>query len=142
MSKNLETLKKKRDEAWEKYQKLSQECRNIELSELGFDFEGKFIKYNFWYENQYLYVKEQFKHGDVYVLRGLGFHYEITPYDDNTFFDWDWFEEVTIPEGSVNDSLSRITIVTPDEFKEKFRQGINEMTVKNEEILNKILEKQ
>ena len=72
-------------------------------------------------------------------MQGLGFWSDITDYQDQCTFKWDWWTEVIIPR-SIYDNAEklskRINIITEQEFRDKFDETIKQMVHFNKEILD------
>lgn len=101
-----------------------------------FNFEDKYIKIN--EDGRYIFMKcsEVFKHGDLsnrpnIIIRGYGFHWAVTAYDDYTFCSWDaWFDHKILLEQSDEDIIkdfSNISIITKEEFNRAFETMISQL---------------
>lgn len=121
------SFRKKFDKAKEKY---NEALLNI------FNFEDKYIKIKI--DDKYMYMKcsDVFKHGDLsgranLIIRGYGFHWIITPYDDYTFSSWDaWIEHKILLEQYDEDIIkefNNISIITKEEFNEAFEKMISDI---------------
>ena len=134
MSDKIERLTKQRDELREQANKLSEQIKELKLEELNLNrLQDKYIKYNDGFDNiTYMKVDEimkdnfRFKNFEIsYMLRGIGFSYEFTGYDDATSFYWDyWLEEYIYgDERDFIKKINSIEIITKEEFDKKFEEG-------------------
>jgi hypothetical protein len=120
------------DNAWGKYREIA-DAKQKEIEEL-FDYKGKFICVD---DDDYLYVEEQFPHkkisnGEpVIVLRGQGFKYLITSYHDSTYATWDQFHEYDIEINSAERNISKIKIITKEEYLNKFEKMLEDIKKKH-----------
>jgi len=135
MSDKIERLTKQRDELREQANKLSEQIKELKLEELNLNrLQDKYIKYNDGFDNiTYMKVDEimkdtfRFKNFEIsYMLRGIGFSYEFTGYDDATSFYWDyWYEEYIYgDERDFIKKINSIEIITEEEFDKKFEEGL------------------
>lgn len=135
MSDKIEKLTKQRDELYDQANKLAEQIKELKLEELNLNkLQDKYIKYNDGFDNiTYMKVEEimkdnfRFKNFDIsYMLRGLGFSYEFTGYDDATSFYWDyWLEEYIYgDERDFIKKINSIEIITEEEFDKKFEEGL------------------
>ena len=106
--------------------------------------KDKFICYKDTGYDVYLHVRSVFTEKNEHdewclYLRGLGFWSDITDYQDQCVFKWDWWTQVTIPR-SVYDNAEklskRINIITEQEFRNKFDETIKQMVNFNKDILD------
>lgn len=125
----------------EKFSKLKQELRE-KLYQLSQDeseellnvvnFKGKYLHINET-QNVYLFVNEQFGHKDIYtnepilVLRGQGFSFEFTQYEDCTYSNWDQFFSHTIKIDNLDEALTHIKEITKEEYDKAFDKMVEKM---------------
>jgi len=135
MSDKIEKLTKQRDELYDQANKLAEQIKELKLEELNLNkLQDKYIKYNNGFDViTYMKVEEimkdtfRFQNFEIsYMLRGLGFSYEFTGYDDATSFYWDyWYEEYIYgDERDFIKKLESIEIITEEEFNKLFDGGI------------------
>lgn len=142
-------MKKEYLEIKNKYTKLRDELRKQlthlsekeeeELSKL-FDFKDKFveIKTNRGYI-MYLYVNEQFYHSvgpghPCIVLRGQGFYFEFTDYQDATYVKWDQFCEYDMPIYNLDEEIKNIKEITKEKYNEIFDSMVQQMIIEHKEF--------
>lgn len=135
----LEHAFKEKNQLGEQYKELSSKMaenrkmiRQLILKYQNMDFIGKFIKLESpsGDNDQYLYVKEMFDMTPVndnieyfYILRGVGFDYIFTEYDDLTDCHWDCWYEIDIQaynEDDLKEKISCIKEITKEEYMEHF----------------------
>ena len=140
----LQNIKNKE---WEKlrkkYQKYVDEY-NEKVKDLC-DFKGKFLKIEDEenYRYSYLYCKtvmltEDLSGNKVILLRGYGFTYIITQYEDETFCNWDQFFEhkIYIEETSdVEKEFGKISYSSKDEFNKEFFTMIENIKAEHEKYI-------
>ena len=135
MSDKIEKLTKQRDELYDQANKLAEQIKELKLEELNLNkLQDKYIKYNNGFDViTYMKVEEimkdnfRFKNFDIsYMLRGIGFSYEFTGYDDATSFYWDyWLEEYIYgDERDFIKKINSIEIITEEEFNKLFEEGL------------------
>ena len=126
------------DNAWGKYREIA-DAKQKEIEEL-FDYKEKFI----CVEDNYLYVEEQFPHrkfsnGEpAIVLRGQGFKYAITPYKDSTYATWDQFHEYDIDVNSAERNISKIKVITKEEYLNKFEKMLEDIKKEHYKYIEKL----
>lgn len=134
MQEKINQLFEKKNKAYlefrEVYNKIVDECNEELLNVL--PYKNKFIKIDHNGLDIYLKVKEMFKHKnlsneDCIYLRGYGFHFEFTPYEDDTFASWDMFKDYEIKICDIEHTIKKITIITEVEFNKAFNEMINQM---------------
>lgn len=136
MSDKIEKLTKQRDELYDQANKLAEQIKELKLEELNLNkLQDKYIKYNNGFGViTYMKVEEimkdnfRFQNFEIsYMLRGLGFSYEFTGYDDATSFYWNyWYEEYIY--GNERDFIKKINsikIITEEEFNKAFEEGFD-----------------
>lgn len=132
----LERLILVRDKAYQDYLDASEAVKNEELSQANLDrFLGKFIRTG-PNRNILMFVKEIFKtkdpwknSDDYFMLRGVGFESEFTPYMDALNFRFDGMYEYRLYVRSVleTDKLDEIEIITKEEFFNEFNKAIEKL---------------
>ena len=136
---SLKEIAERKFDEWQKANDRFQRALSINYKYL----EDKFICYNDGYD-VYLHVRSVFtgknEHDDwCLYLQGLGFWSDITDYQDQCTFKWDWWTEVIIPR-SIYDNAEklskRINIITEQEFRDKFDEAVKQMVHFNKEILD------
>lgn len=73
------------------------------------------------------------------ILQGLGYHGDVSYYQDDTEFHWSWWTEVSIPERVYSDNSQfndKIKIITEKDFRDRFNDIVNRMIEFNNEILD------
>ena len=137
---SLKEIAERKFDEWQKANDRFQRALSINYKYL----EDKFICYNDNGYDVYLHVRSVFteknEHDDwCLYLQGLGFWSDITDYQDQCTFKWDWWTEVIIPR-SIYDNAEklskRINIITEQEFRDKFDETIKQMAHFNKEILD------
>ena len=135
-SKEWEKLRKK-------YQKYVDEY-NEKVKDLC-DFEGKFLKiedeenyrYSYLYCNTVM-LTEDLSSNKVILLRGYGFTYIITQYEDDTFCNWDQFFEHKIYIGETFDvekEFDKISYSSKEEFDKAFHTMIEDIKTEHEKYI-------
>lgn len=107
----------------EKLWKLTQKRQNLYKDM--FDFEGKFIKYTFVDDPLYMFVDEVCKSGDEVLIRGYGFKYFYSEYDDCNYATYDTFERITLTKAQLNridDVLNNFKVITKEEYISEFNK--------------------
>lgn len=136
MSDKIEKLTKQRDELYDQANKLAEQIKELKLEELNLNkLQDKYIKYNNGFDViTYMKVEEimkynfRFQNFEIsYMLRGIGFSYEFTGYDDATSFYWDyWYEEYIYgDERDFIKKINSIEIITEEEFNKAFEEGFD-----------------
>ena len=137
---SLKEIAERKFDEWQKANDRFQRALSINYKYL----EDIFICYNDNGYDVYLHVRSVFteknEHDDwCLYLQGLGFWSDITDYQDQCTFKWDWWTEVIIPR-SIYDNAEklskRINIITEQEFRDKFDETIKQMVHFNKEILD------
>ena len=137
---SLKEIAERKFDEWQKANDRFQRALSINYKYL----EDKFICDNDNGYDVYLHVRSVFteknEHDDwCLYLQGLGFWSDITDYQDQCTFKWDWWTEVIIPR-SIYDNAEklskRINIITEQEFRDKFDETIKQMVHFNKEILD------
>lgn len=138
-SKEWEKLRKK-------YQKYVDEY-NEKVKDLC-DFEGKFLKIEDEedYKHSYLYCNivrliKDLSGKQVILLRGYGFTYIISHYEDETFCNWDQFFEhkIYIDETSdIEKEFNKISYSSKEEFNKEFLTMIEKVKVEHEKYIQTI----
>lgn len=140
----LQNIKSKEwEKLYKKYQKYVDEY-NKKVKDLC-DFEGKFLKIedveNYRYSYLYCHtvmLTEDVSGNKVILLRGYGFTYIITQYEDDTFCNWDQFFEhkIYIEETSdVEKEFGKISYSSKDEFNKEFLIMIENVKVEHEKYI-------
>lgn len=143
----LQNIKNKE---WEKlrkkYQKYVDEY-NEKVKDLC-DFEGKFLKieveenyrYSYLYCNTVMLTKD-LSGNQVILLRGYGFTYLVTDYEDDTFCNWDQFFEHKIYIGETSDiekEFNKISYSSKEEFNKEFLTMIENIKIEHEKYIQTI----
>ena len=137
---SLKEIAERKFDEWQKANDRYQRALSINYKYL----EDKFICYNDNGYDVYLHVRSVFteknEHDDwCLYLQGLGFWSDITDYQDQCTFKWDWWTEVIIPR-SIYDNAEklskRISFITEQEFRDKFDEAVKQMVHFNKEILD------
>lgn len=137
---SLKEIAERKFDEWQKADDRFQRALSIDYKYL----EDKFICYNGSGYDVYLHVRSVFTEKNVHddwclYLQGLGFWSDITDYQDQCAFKWDWWTEVTIPRSIYNNAeklSKRINIITEQEFRDKFDETIKQMVHFTKEILD------
>lgn len=138
-SKEWEKLRKK-------YQKYVDEY-NEKVKDLC-DFKGKFLKiedeenyrYSYLYCNTVILTKD-LSGNRVIKLRGYGFTYIITSYEDDTFCNWNQFFEhkIYIEETfDIEKEFSKISYSSKEEFNQAFNNMLIDIKTEHEEYMKDI----
>lgn len=138
-SKEWEKLRKK-------YQKYVDEY-NKKVKDLC-DFEGKFLKiedeedykYSYLYCNTVRLIKD-LSDKQVILLRGYGFTYMVSHYEDETFCNWDQFFEhkIYIDETSdIEKEFNKISYSSKEEFNKEFFTMIENIKIEHEKYIQTI----
>ena len=101
-----------------------------------FNFEGKYIKIKT--DDTYMYMKchEVFKYGGLsekakLIIKGYGFYWVVTPYNDYTFSSWDACMEHSILLEEYDEDIitefNNISIITKEEFNKAFEKMISKI---------------
>lgn len=135
---------------WEKlrkkYQKYVDEY-NEKVKDLC-DFEGKFLKiedeenyrYSYLYCNTVMLTKD-LSDNQIILLRGYGFTYIITQYEDDTFCNWDQFFEHKIYIGETFDvekEFDKISYSSKEEFDKAFHTMIEDIKIEHSKYIENI----
>jgi hypothetical protein len=132
ISKQINEIKNKyknlKDDSFNTYLKVCHE-EEKELSSV-IDFKGKFICID---ECKFLYVNEMFEHKSlsnnkpIIVLRGQGFKYLITPYEDSTYMEWDQFFSHEITIDNIEREINKIKEITEEEYNKMFLKMLEDI---------------
>lgn len=107
------------------YNEVKEKYRNEKMERLFGNFVGKYIKYDFWKDDCYLYVEQQFLSGaDKVILRGIGFDFAFTDYIDETYFTWDRMYDIEMNAINPEEHISHIQIIDKETFMNKFSEGM------------------
>ena len=137
---SLKEIAERKFDEWQKANDRFQRALSINYKYL----EDKFICYNDNGYDVYLHVRSVFteknEHDDWRLyLQGLGFWSDITDYQDQCAFKWDWWTEIVIDRFIYDndEKLSkRISFITEQEFRDKFDEAVKQMVHFNKEILD------
>ena len=146
VNKDLESLQKTADAYHELYWQTLEEIKKLKIKSIDLNLEGKFIKYTELGCTSYLYVQEVFKDNMrfdrfdySYCLRGLGFDGAFTGYWDDTTFSWGYDYEIYV-YGNGDEFFKKVESIeeiTPEEFKEKFKEYVEKLTEYQDKYINK-----
>lgn len=145
MTENSKELKSIMDKKYDEYL-LARDDYNKSLIANYQYLVGEYITYD-GYLN--LHVRKAFMSKDPnsgvwsIVLQGLGYHGDVTYYQDDTEFHWNWWTEVMIPERVYSDNRQfndKIKIITKEDFRNTFNDIVNRMIEFNSEILDNKLD--
>lgn len=140
----LQNIKSKEwKKLYKKYQKYVDEY-NEKVKDLC-DFEGEFLKiedeenyrYSYLYCNTVM-LTEDLSGNKVILLRGYGFTYIITQYEDDTFCNWNQFFEhkIYIEETSnVEKEFGKISYSSKEEFDKTFHTMIEDIKIEHEKYI-------
>lgn len=133
---NKEEIDKKISDLWDEIHELQDQKLQLELEGTP-DIEGKYLRIDddFGWE-VYLYCYSSFPSGQDMIIRGLGFRWEITPYWDATSMFCSWGYDITKPKRDYSDFVKKkITIISKEEFIEKYKTMVNDYSIKFDEII-------
>lgn len=134
-----EKYKPVKENAWQKYIKAIDKEKK-ELSNI-FNMEGKFICVD---NEKYLYVNEQFNHKNIsdgepiIVLRGQGFRYLITAYNDATYMDWDQYFSHEFKVKDIEREITKIKEITKEEYNNAFDNMMEQIKKEHHRYTNNI----
>ena len=143
----LQNIKSQKwSELREKYQKYIDEY-NESVKDLC-DFKGKFLKiedeenyrWSYLYCNTVMLTKD-LSGNQIILLRGYGFTYIITQYEDDTFCNWGQFFEHKIYIGEtfdVEEEFGKISYSSKEEFNQAFHIMIDDIKVEHEKYIQTI----
>ena len=132
MLEQLKELKKKREEAYDKFREAYDEaCNefNTKVLEL-LPYEGKCVKIyddTFHCVPHYIKVREVFQHGNNFIIRGYGFAGEFTNYADATWFEWDYMHKYDFSIDQIEQKVKCIKIIGEQEFTKAFNELVNKI---------------
>ena len=132
MLEQLKKLQKEKDEAWKEFRKAyDAKCEefNDKVLEL-LPYEGKCVKItddSVYCVPHYIKVREVFRHGDRFIIRGYGFAGEFTNYADATWFDWNYMQSYDFQIEQVIEKVKCIEIIGEQEFTNAFNGLINKI---------------
>ena len=137
---SLKEIAERKFDEWQKANDRYQRALSINYKYL----EDKFICYNDNGYDVYLHVRSVFTEKNEHdewclYLQGLGFWSDITDYQDQCAFKWDWWTEVIIPRSiyyNAEKLSKRISFITEQEFRDKFDEAVKQMVHFNKEILD------
>ena len=140
-AKSLKEIADRKFEEWREADDRYQKSLSINYKE---DLEDKFICYKGTGYDIYLHVRSAFTQQNerdewCLYLQGLGFWSDITDYQDQCEFKWDWWTEIVIDRFIYDndEKLSkRISFITEQEFRDKFDEAVKQMVHFNKEILD------
>ena len=150
--KELDKIEKEKREKWnelhDKYDKIRQKYE-AKVEEI-FNFKNKWILIDdtCWGYKIYMRCETVMKGKDLagnqrILLRGYGFKWSITDYEDETYCNWDEMIEFNIDmseQANIQKQLAYIKELTVSEFNEAFYKMIDEITnrhQKNMQYYNK-----
>ena len=129
-----------------KYQKYVDEY-NEKVKNLC-DFKGKFLKIEDEedYKYSYLYcntgaLTKDLSGSQIILLRGYGFTYLITDWEDSTFCIWNQFFEHKInleEEFNIEKEFNKISYSSKEEFNKEFQKMIENVKVEHEKYIQTI----
>jgi hypothetical protein len=132
ISKQINEIKNKyknlKNDSFNTYLKVCNE-EEKELSSV-IDFKGKFICID---ERKFLYVNEMFEHKSlsnnkpIIVLRGQGFEYLITPYEDSTYMEWYQFFSHEMRIDDIELEINKIKEITEEEYNKMFLKMLEDI---------------
>ena len=127
LKKLQEEMSKAREEAFDKYGKIYNECCEKILELLPYTDKIIKIQSNSYKFPLYINVREIFRHGDKIIIRGYGFSSEFTEYADATWADWGFMISHEFRIENIEEEINKITIINEVEFNRSFDQMINNM---------------
>ena len=127
LKKLQEEMSKAREEAFDKYGKIYNECCEKILELLPYTDKIIKIQSNSYKFPLYINVREIFRHGDKIIIRGYGFSSEFTEYADATWANWDFMTSHEFRIESIESEIKNITIINETEFNSAFDKMINNM---------------
>ena len=127
LKKLQEEMSKAREEAFEKYEKMYDECCEKILELLPYTDKIIKIQSNSYKFPLYINVREIFRHGDKIIIRGYGFSSEFTEYADATWADWGFMTSHEFRIENIETEIKNITIINETEFNSAFDKMINNM---------------
>lgn len=147
---NIREYQKVKNEKWESLYKTYQKYidkYNEKVKDLC-DFEGKFLKieveenyrYAYLYCNTVMLTKD-LSGNQIILLRGYGFTYLVTDYEDDTFCNWDQFFEHKIyieSHSNVEKEFEKISYSNEEEFNEAFYKMLDDIKSEHESYLKRI----
>lgn len=146
--KELEELENEKREKWnelhQEYDKVRIEYEN-KVQEV-FNFKNKYILIDdtSWGYKTYMYCETVMKGKNLsgnpeLLLRGYGFKWSITDYEDETYCNWDEMMEYNIDmseQANIQKQLAYIKELTTNEFNEAFYEMINDITCRHKKNMN------
>ena len=120
LKKLQEEMNKAREEAFDKYGKIYNECCEKILELLPYTDKIIKIQSNSYKFPLYINVREIFRHGDKIIIRGYGFSSEFTEYADATWANWDFMTSHEFRIESIESEIKNITIINETEFNSAF----------------------
>lgn len=137
-NKYLEYIKETEEEYEELRDKLSEISDNRrKVLEDSIDLLHKYIYIE--ERDSYIYVSSIFKHGNKLIIRGYGFYYEFTKYDDATVAHWNWMfdHDIHLDSGyTIEEQFKKIREITKEEFEHAFSEMMNGIKEHHKYILD------
>jgi hypothetical protein len=142
--KELEQLEKEKREKWNELHNEYDKVRAKYESKVEdiFDFKNKYILIDdtSWGYQTYMYCETVMKGKDLsgnsrVLLRGYGFKWSVTAYEDETYCNWDEMIEFNIDmseQANIQKQLAYIKELTVSEFNEAFYKMIGEISNRHE----------
>lgn len=138
MKERIENFNKLIDERNARVKEIHEQINHInkeyELkTEQFLDFKGKYIKIKEENSYDYIYVNESFRYKDMndrvqFLLRGVGFSFNLSNYIDACWANFDAMNEHDIPIHNIDSAvldLKTITIISKEEFISAFENMLN-----------------
>lgn len=147
LSKKLKELEELENEKREKWNELHKEYDKVRLKyeskvEEIFNFKNKWILIDdtTWDYKTYMRCETVMKGKDlsgnpIVLLRGYGFKWSVTDYEDETYSNWDEMIEYNIDiseQANIQRQLAYIKELTVSEFNDVFYKMISEITNRHE----------
>lgn len=144
---SIEDLNKIVERKYDEYLKANEEYHKSLNSKFEY-LNNKYIRYTQYGDKGYIHVRKVFLNKDnddkwYLFLQGLGYRCSISDYQDDCDFHWDWWTEVKLPKSIYdNEEILKGSLVIIDgrEFRKVFKDYVNEMNVKMEQILDEKLD--
>lgn len=144
---SCEDLNRIVERKYDEYLKANEEYHKSLNSKFEY-LNDKYLRYAQYGVEGYLHVRKVFLSKDddnnwYLFLQGLGFRCSISDYQDDCDFHWNWWTEVKLPKRIYDDEeMLKVSLVIIDEreFRKVFKDYINEMNEKMEQILDEKLD--
>jgi hypothetical protein len=156
LSKKLKELEQLENEKREKWNELHKEYDKVRLKfeskvEEIFDFKNKWIliddtcwDYQIYMRCETVMKGKNLSGNPIILLRGYGFKWAVTDYEDETYCNWDEMIEYDIDasdQANIQQQLAYIKELNVSEFNDSFYKMIGEITARHERNIKYYTEK-